>query len=51
MEEKQSYAPVPGLVSLEDDELAGLGFDDGELDIDIDDLDDVIAGLNDEYEL
>ena len=51
VEEKQSYAPVPGLVSLEDDELAGLGFDDGELDIDIDDLDDVIAGLNDEYEL
>jgi len=52
VEEKQSYAPVPGLVSLEDDELAGLGFDDGELDIDIDDLDDVIAGLNgEEYEL
>jgi len=50
-EDKQRYAPVPGLVDLEDDELAGLGFEEGGLDIDIDDLDDVIAGLNDDLEL
>lgn len=58
-EDKQRYAPVPGLVNLEDDELAGLGFEDFDidldidvdiedgLDIDIDDLDQVIAGLED----
>lgn len=46
-EDKQRYAPVPGLVDLEDDELAGLGFEEGDLDIDIDDLDQVIAELND----
>lgn len=44
--DKQRYAPVPGLVDLEDDELAGLGFDgEDEFDIDLEDLDDVIAGL------
>jgi len=47
-EDKAAYAPVPGLVNLEDDELAGLGYDDGEMDIDIDDLDQVIAGLNED---
>lgn len=46
-EDKQRYAAVPGLVDLEDDELAGLGFEEGDLDIDIDDLDQVIAELND----